>query len=308
MKKELPVFIFNGFLDSGKTTLMKEILSSDETYHNGKTVIICTEEGIESFPAEWLNMYHLNLVVMLDEEKLTKDFLESVVKKYKAEMLFMEINAFFDFNNMEMPEYFQIYQQVTTIDAKTFEVYYNNMKQLFNNMAKYSSIIVFNRCDGVTNLGNYRRMIRAFNQQGQVGFETSDGKLTTTLDEDLPYDINSDKIVLEDKDYPIWYLDVFDGYEKYKGKTITFRAYVRDITEHTLVIGRQIMTCCEADIQFYGYECISDAIVKNNSYVEVTCQVTRNFSFIANDEVLMLKASRICVIPTTEEEKYLSFN
>ena len=150
-------------------------------------------------------------------------------------------------------------------------------------------------------------MIRAFNQQGQVGFESSDGKMTTMLDEDLPYDINSDYIELDEASYPIWYLDVFDGAPKYQGKTIKFTAYVRDVTPHSLVVGRQIMTCCEDDIQFYGYEVIADDFVMNNSLVELEVEVIKNFSFIANEEVVMLKAKSIKVLDYIPE-KYLAFN
>lgn len=305
--KELPIFIFNGFLDGGKTSLMKEIIESDDMYHKGKTLVILTEEGLEEFDDAWKKEYGVNVEVCLEQDDFTEKYLNGLVKKYKPKQVFMEINAFFDFDALSFPEYFQIYQQVTLFDATKFEMYYNNMKQMINEMVKFSSIIVFNQCDGVKNLASYRRMIRAFNQQGQVGFESSDGKMTTMLDEDLPYDINSDYIELDEASYPIWYLDVFDGAPKYQGKTIKFTAYVRDVTPHSLVVGRQIMTCCEDDIQFYGYEVIADDFVMNNSLVELEVEVIKNFSFIANEEVVMLKAKSIKVLDYIPE-KYLAFN
>ena len=44
-KKEVPVFLLNGFLESGKTSLIKEIVENNDNYHNNSTVIICCEEG-----------------------------------------------------------------------------------------------------------------------------------------------------------------------------------------------------------------------------------------------------------------------
>ena len=38
MNKEIPLFLFNGFLDSGKTTLIKEIIESDKAYQGYKTL------------------------------------------------------------------------------------------------------------------------------------------------------------------------------------------------------------------------------------------------------------------------------
>ena len=306
-KNEIPIFLFNGFLDSGKTKLAKEILESDETYHYGRTLVILTEEGLEEFDPTFNHMYGLNVVSCLDEEELTEQYVNDLVKKYKPKQIFMEINAFFNIENLPIPKNGKIYQQVTTIDASKFGVYLTNMRQIINQMVSYSTIIIFNRCDGVKELASFRRSIRAFNQNAQIGFEYFDGKVRTQLDEDLPYDINSDKIVLKDEDYPIWYLDIFDNYEKYKDKEITFRAYIRDVTEDSLVIGRRIMTCCEADIAFYGYEVISDQMIKNNSFVEVTGKPIMRYSKIAQEEVMMIEASSIKLLPP-EIEKYLVFN
>ena len=304
--KELPIFIFNGFLDGGKTSLLKEIIESDEMYQKGKTLVILTEEGLTELDETWQKQYGVHVEVCLEQEDFTEKYLNALVKKYKPKQVFMEINAFFDFDAIDFPEYFQIYQQVTLLDATKFEMYYNNMKQMINEMVKYSSIIVFNRCQGVNNLASFRRMIRAFNQQGQVAFESENGKMTTMLDEDLPYDINDEYISLNEEDYPVWYLDVFDGAQKYAGKTIKFTAYVRDVTPHSLVVGRQIMTCCEDDIQFYGYEVLSEQFVNNNSLIELECEVIKNYSYIANEEVVMLYAKSIKILPYVEE-KYLNF-
>ena len=45
----------------------------------------------------------------------------------------------------------------------------------------------------------------------------------------------------------------------------------------------------------------------NNSLVELEVEVIKNFSFIANEEVVMLKAKSIKVLDYIPE-KYLAFN
>jgi uncharacterized membrane protein YcgQ (UPF0703/DUF1980 family) len=127
------------------------------------------------------------------------------------------------------------------------------------------------------------------------------------LDEDLPYDVNSSKIDVSEKDFPIFYLDVTECFDKYVGKEITFTAYIRDINSKTLVVGRQIMTCCEDDIQFYGFECITPLRFENNSFVEITCEVIKEYSDIAQADVIMLKSNNIKLLDY-KEEKYLEFN
>ena len=306
MAKEMPVYIFNGFLDSGKTTLIKQIISEAVEYQKGKSLIIATEDGEEEYDDIFKEKFKIDVEMISDESLINANYLDALVKKYKPQQIFFELNSFFDFDSFVFPKNFMIYQQITLFDATKFNVYFNNMKQMVNSMVKYSTLTVFNRCDGVDSLAKMRRNIKAFNQECQIAFETNDGRMTTMLDEDLPYDLNSNYINVSDEDYPVWYLDVFDGYKKYFGKTISINVYVRDVSEHSIIVGRQIMTCCEADIQFYGYECLTDEFVKLNSYVNIECEVIHNFSFIANEEVVMLKAKTITELPFVEE-KYSSF-
>ena len=209
--------------------------------------------------------------------------------------------------NLEFPEYMPVYQQVTLIDASTFGLYFNNMRQVFNNLVKLSSLIIFNRCDGVTDLGLYRRQIRALNQECQIGFEGKNGQLTSMLDEDLPYDITKDTIILEDTDYPTWYIDVFDNYEKYLGKTIKFKTFVRDILEDSIVVGRNVMTCCEDDIQFLGYEVKNvKELVAIGDCIFLECEVFHEYSNIAEAEVVILHAKKVTKL-SKEEDSVLSF-
>ena len=136
-------------------------------------------------------------------------------------------------------------------------------------MLKDSSLVVFNRCEGINELASFRRQVRAMNQQCQIAFEQSDGSLTTRLDEDLPYDLSKDEIMFEEDIYPTWYVEVFDNYERYFNKTFKFKTFVRDVNKDTFVIGRQVMTCCANDIQFLGYEVINET----NSNNTIFCQM-----------------------------------
>lgn len=307
MKKEIPVFIFNGFLDSGKTTLIKEIIDGDIRYQNSGTLIVSFEDGEIEFEKEWLEKTNINLVMVDDEMLEDETFFYDILTKYDPDKIIFELNAFVDLNNYRFPKNLNIYQEVAIFDANKFEIFNNNMKPIINQMVKYATLVVFNRCNDSSKLSKFRRSIRSFNQKVDVAFETSDGKLTTMLDEDLPYDINSDKLHISEEDFPIFYLDVTECFDKYVGKEITFSAYIRDMNSKTLIVGRQIMTCCEDDIQFYGFECITPLRFENNSFVEITCEVVKAYSDIAEANVIMLKSNNIKLLEY-KEEKYLEFN
>ena len=80
---------------------------------------------------------------------------------------------------------------------------------MFMEMFKMADLVIFNRCDDNTNMGSFRRSIKAVNPRAQVGFERADGK-EMAQDELLPYDVNADVIKVEDEDYGIWYIDAME--------------------------------------------------------------------------------------------------
>ncbi len=307
--KELPVFLLNGFLESGKTTLIKEIVENNEQYHDNSTVIIACEDGEIEYDDDWCEKFQVHVEHIDSQDDLTVEYLEKLDSIYMPDRIVIEYNSFFDWEAQEFPEYMVIYQQITLIDAKTFNVMFNNMKKIFQQMVLNSSLVIFNRCDGIKDLGLYRRWIRGLTQQAQIAFEDKNGNLTTMLDEDLPYDLSKDVICFEEDVYPTWYVDVFDNYEKYFNKTFKFKAFVRGIEKKTIVVGHDVMTCCSEDIQFLGYEVVneSNTKVKLGDCVYLECYVTREYSDLAGEEVVMLHAKGITILPK-EEPKVLTLN
>ena len=307
--KELPVFLLNGFLESGKTTLIKEIVENNEQYHNNSTVIIACEDGEVDYEDEWCEKYQVHVEKIENQEDFTPEYLERLDQVYMPDRIVIEYNSFFDWEAQEFPDYMVIYQQITLIDARNFNVMFNNMKKIFQSNVMNSSLVIFNRCDGIKDLGLYRRWIRGLTQQAQIAFEDKNGNLTTMLDEDLPYDLSKDVICFEEDVYPTWYVDVFDNYEKYFNKIFKFKAFVRGIEKKAIVVGHDVMTCCSEDIQFLGYEVVNESKtkVKLGDCVYLECYVTREYSDLAQEEVVMLHAKSITVLPP-EKSKVLSLS
>lgn len=305
--QEVPLFIVNGFLDSGKTTLIKEIIENNENYQNNSTVVIACEQGEVEYDKEWCEKYQVHVEYIDDQDEFTPEFMRNLDDIFRANQYVIEYNGFFDWDIQEFPSYMVIYQQITLIDATTFNVMFNNMKKIFQTMVKDSSIVIFNRSDNNSELSLYRRWIRGMNQQAQIGFEGSNGRMTSMLDEDLPYDLSKDEIYLEEDVYPVWYIEVFDNPKKYMNKIFKLKTFVRDITDDTFVIGRQVMTCCEDDIQFLGYEVINDThtSVKIDDCIYLECIVEMGYSNLANETVVMLRAKKIDILKP-ENDKVLS--
>ena len=91
-------------------------------------------------------------------------------------------------------------------------------------------------------------------------------------------------------------------------KIFKFKAFVYDLNDKTFVIGRRVMTCCEADIQFLGYEVknLTDVSVSVGDCIYLECSVHHEHSDLANDDVVILHAHKISKLKK-EEDKVLSF-
>ena len=73
---EIPVYLFTGFMDSGKTTLVKETLFDDGFTEGGRSVVICCEDGDVEYDEEELKKINARLVMVENEEDFTEEFLK----------------------------------------------------------------------------------------------------------------------------------------------------------------------------------------------------------------------------------------
>ena len=277
-----PVYIVNGFLESGKTEFITYTLAQDYFQIRGKTLLILCEEGETEYEEFLLRRSKTVVELVEEEEALTTSHLVELEKKHKPERIIIEYNGMWNFKNMKLPWHWSVEQQITTIDASTFPMYFNNMKSMLAEMIRQSELIIFNRCDDVEDLGVYRRNVKAINPKAEIVFEDSNGEIDEIFEEDLPYNLTDDPIVLNDESYGIWYLDSLDHLERYEGKKVQFTAMVlkpENFPEGYFVPGRMAMTCCAEDMAFLGFACRADAAgrLENKQWVRVTAAVRKEY-------------------------------
>ena len=61
---EIPVYLFTGFMDSGKTSLIKDTLFEQGFAKEGKSLVICCEDGDAEFTDEELEKNNVKLVMV----------------------------------------------------------------------------------------------------------------------------------------------------------------------------------------------------------------------------------------------------
>lgn len=277
------VYIINGFLESGKTEFITYTLAQPYFQMKGTTLILLCEEGEVEYDPSLLKKSRAVVEVIDREEDFNPNHLIELEKKHKPERILIEYNGMWNFKDMKLPWHWRVEQQITTIDGSTFPMYYNNMRSQLAEMIRNSEMIIFNRCDKVKEeLNTYKRNIKAVNPRADVIFEDANGEITDILEDDLPYDIKSDVLELDDYGYGIWYLDSMDHLERYEGKTISFLAMVLlpdNFPKGYFVPGRMAMTCCAEDMAFLGYACeYKDAdTLKQKEWVKVTAVVKKEY-------------------------------
>lgn len=278
-----PVYVINGFLESGKTEFISFTLAQSYFQIKGKTLLILCEEGEREYDEALLKKSRTEVELIEEESDFTPEKLTELEKKHKPERIIIEFNGMWNYKNAKLPWYWKIEQQITTIDGSTFPMYYTNMRSLLAEMIRGSEMIIFNRCDSVRDqLNTYKRNIKAVNAKADVIFEDVNGEIDEIFEEDLPYDLKQETIVLDNEGYGIWYLDSMDHLERYIGKKLQFVAMVlkpENFPEGYFVPGRMAMTCCAEDMAFLGYACefAGAAALQQKEWVKVTATVSKEY-------------------------------
>ncbi|MDE7008213.1 MAG: GTPase [Lachnospiraceae bacterium] len=302
-----PVYMINGFLESGKTEFICYTIEQPYFQIKGRTLLILCEEGEGEYSEKILKMSRTDMVLIEDEEDFNTSHLIELEKEYKPERIIIEYNGMWNFKNMKLPFHWSIEQHITIIDASTFPMYFTNMKSLLAEMLRKSEMIIFNRCDDIEDLSSYKRNVKAINQKADIIFEDSEGEVNQIFEEDLPYSLEDPVIKLDNEGYGIWYLDSLDHLERYTGKTVQFVAMVlkpSDFPAGYFVPGRMAMTCCADDMAFLGFACEYDKTdsLKDKQWVQVTARVDKEYFADYGGEGPVLKAVSVEQAKAPKEE------
>ena len=128
---QIPVYVFTGFLDSGKTKFIQETLE-DERFNAGeRTLLLVFEEGEEEY--DFSTYPHKNVYLeVLDQTTVTSKELLALQKKHKAQRVVAELNGMQQVGDLYMrfPEGWVVAQEVMFADSTTFMTYNSNMRNL----------------------------------------------------------------------------------------------------------------------------------------------------------------------------------
>ena len=317
MMQEIPVYLVSGFMDSGKTTLIEDTLYNQGFADEGRTLIICCEDGDVEYNREALKKNFITLVMIEKEEDFTTETLEELQEKYEPEQVFVEYNGTWGMDTileMQLPKYWTIVQGLATVNAETFEMYLNNMRAMIMEQLFAADVVIFNRCDDTTDKGKFRRNVKAVNRKAQLVYEREDGSLDER-EEELPFDISAEHLEISDADYAIWYMDCLENPKKYEGKTVSFLALVYNpekLKKGVMVSGRFAMTCCIDDITFIGFKTKyeKEKEIPHRSWIRIKAKIHVEFAkeYKGRGPVLYPISVEPAEKPATQEEELVYFS
>ena len=309
-----PVYIINGFLESGKTEFITFTLGQPYFQIKGKTLLILCEEGENEYDPALLKKSHTDVVLIEEEEEFTPNHLIELEKQYKPARIIIEYNGMWqvsEFEKMKLPAGWAIEQKITTVDASTFQMYLTNLKPLFVEMVKGAELVLFNRCEDKKPLAGYRRSVKVVSPQAEVIFEDENGEVDNIFEDEVPYDLKAPVIEIPREDYGIWYIDMQEHPERYKGKVVEFVAKVmkpKAFPSKVFYPGRMAMTCCADDTSFLGYVCRSAYAPKLNAgdWVKIRAKVRYANLSVYGGEGPVLEAENIEPAEPIEELVYFN--
>ena len=256
--REVPLYLFTGFLEAGKTSFVMETMK-DPNFNDGKRkylVITCEEGEVEYYPDELGE--NVAFASFDEEQKITPDRLSAMQKRAGADIVVVEYNGMWKLDSFYnvLPDNFLVYQEILIVDSTTASVYNANMRSLMVDKLTSCEMVVFNRVTDATDKLELHKLVRGVSRKANICFEDMNGEVEfDTIEDPLPFDLDAPVVEIKDEDFAIFYRDLTEEYPKYDGKILRFKGIValdESLPAGNFAIGRHIMTCCADDISYRG--------------------------------------------------------
>ena len=155
MANEIPVYLFVGFLESGKTKFIQETFEDPNFDSGDKTLLLVCEEGEEEYNQKKFAFPGVTLYNLEDKAELNPQNLAKLAKEADAGRVVIEYNGMWMLQDLanNLPENWIVYQCIATADGTTALTYArdNSMRALMLDKIARSELIVFNRAEAVNN-------------------------------------------------------------------------------------------------------------------------------------------------------------
>ena len=286
MAKQIPVYLFVGQLESGKTKFIQETMEDPQFDSGDKTLLLVCEDGEIEYDPSRFAFGGVHVAQIEDKSELTQENLAALAEKSGCGRVLVEYNGMWLLQDLydAMPDNWVVFQCLATADGTTIKTYAGNnaMRALLLDKLRASELLVVNRAEAVNDDESRQlihKLVRQASRRCDIAYEFKDGSVGyDDIPDPLPFDINAPVVEIPAEFFGVWYMDCMDEMEKYDGKTVKFLAQVCQTNragKGCFVPGRFAMTCCVQDIQFVGFPCKYDDYknLEQRSWITLTAKV-----------------------------------
>lgn len=279
--KEIPVYLFTGFLEAGKTSFLQKTLEDPRFNQGESTLLLLCEEGVEDYAPDAFAAPRVFVERIETPEQLTEESLDRLCTKHACERVLIEYNGMWllDLLYRAMPQSWMVYQEFMFAEGASFFRYNQNLRELMVDKLKSCEMLVINRVTSDFDEEDLHKLVRAVNRRCDIAYEAPDGSVRyDEIPDELPFDRNAPVIEVAPEHYATWYRDVSEEMDQYAGKLVRVCGTVvirPDLPENTFILGRQMMTCCADDLTFAGLLCVhkTRAGVSPGQWVEIEAKI-----------------------------------
>ena len=172
----IPVYLFTGFLESGKTKFIQETFE-DSRFEDGlRALLLVCEEGEEEYDPSRFAVKNYRVEYGSSAEELTRSRLEQITADFKPEKIVVECNGMWPLGRLyeALPEEWTVYQQMLFFDGSTFAAYNES-----NPDCKATATIFFN--SGLVDESSTHHLLTAHILGMELGNHTHSHLDLTTL-------------------------------------------------------------------------------------------------------------------------------
>ncbi|MDE6852269.1 MAG: GTPase, partial [Lachnospiraceae bacterium] len=92
-KEEMMVYVIMGFLEAGKTNLIRDLIVDEMFDDQAKTLILACEEGELEYEQDTLEKANAVVEYIEDEESFRGQIIQKFLKKHRPERIIIEYNG-----------------------------------------------------------------------------------------------------------------------------------------------------------------------------------------------------------------------
>lgn len=307
---DIPVYLFTGFLESGKTRFIQETLEDKRFNAGEKTLLLLCEEGEEEYDISTFPCQDVFIHTLEEPEEFNAENLTKLLKECDATRVVVEYNGMWQLGQLfqNLPDDWAVYQEMFFVDAPTFLQYNANMRSLVVDKLNSCELVIFNRFRPDMDKMEFHKLVRGVSRRSDIAYEYTDGHVEyDEIEDPLPFDINAPVIRLEDKDFALWYRDIMEEPKKYDGKVVSFRGIVAidaKFPPKTFAVGRHVMTCCVEDIT---YSCLvaeweKTSMLQARQWVQVTGKIAVQKHKLYRGKGPVLQVQEVVLTSKPEQE------